>query len=295
MDGQVAAIRDALDGDGFARPCGARVRGEVRVGALRPVPRRGRRDDRRWRRPARLPAGPRQPARGARSRSRLDVAEGADIVMVKPALTVPRRDRRRPARRSTCPSPRTTSAASTRWSRPRPSAAGSTDRRSALEQLTAIKRAGADFVLTYFAAEVAESLMVDTNLAWFERARRVIPSGVDSPVRSFASVGGVPFTVARGEGPWVYDVEGTRYLDFVQSYGAAAARPRHPVTVDAVRRQAGEGTHVRDADARRGPVRGGDRRARAGLRAGPARLVGHRGGDERGAASPAARPVGTGS
>ena len=40
-----------------------------------------------------------------------------------------------------------------------------------------------------------------TNAAWFARARRVIPGGVDSPVRSFASVGGTPYTVARGEGP----------------------------------------------------------------------------------------------
>src|ERR1700728_115940 len=59
-----------------------------------------------------------------------------------------------------------------------------------------------------------------TNEDWFARALAVIPGGVDSPVRSFASVGGTPFTLVRCEGPWVYDVEGRRYLDFVQSYGA---------------------------------------------------------------------------
>ena len=80
-----------------------------------------------------------------------------------------------------------------------------------------------------------------SNAAWFERARRAIPGGVDSPVRSFASVGGVPFTVAHGDGPWVYDVEGTKYLDFVQSYGAVLLGHAHPVAVDAVRRQAGRG------------------------------------------------------
>ena len=48
----------------------------------------------------------------------------------------------------------------------------------------------------------------------------VIPGGVDSPVRSFASVGGTPYTVVRGEGASVFDVEGHRYIDLVQSYGA---------------------------------------------------------------------------
>ena len=59
-----------------------------------------------------------------------------------------------------------------------------------------------------------------TNEAWFARARQVIPGGVDSPVRSFAAVGGTPYTVVRGEGPYVWDVEGRRYIDLVQSYGA---------------------------------------------------------------------------
>jgi glutamate-1-semialdehyde 2,1-aminomutase len=60
-----------------------------------------------------------------------------------------------------------------------------------------------------------------TNAEWFARARRVIPGGVDSPVRSFASVGGTPYTVASGAGAYVTDVEGREYLDFVQSYGAS--------------------------------------------------------------------------
>ena len=45
-----------------------------------------------------------------------------------------------------------------------------------------------------------------TNQSWFERALAVIPGGVDSPVRSFASVGGVPYTVVSGEGAYVTDV-----------------------------------------------------------------------------------------
>ncbi len=81
-----------------------------------------------------------------------------------------------------------------------------------------------------------------TNAAWFERARRVVPGGVDSPVRSFAAVGGTPYTVARGEGPYVFDVEGRRYLDLVQSYGAVLLGHGHRVVTDAVTRAAPLGT-----------------------------------------------------
>ncbi|MBW4077301.1 MAG: glutamate-1-semialdehyde 2,1-aminomutase [Acidobacteria bacterium] len=84
--------------------------------------------------------------------------------------------------------------------------------------------------------------MTNTNQAWFDRAQAVIPGGVDSPVRSFRSVGGTPYTVARGHGAYVEDVEGSRYLDFVQSYGASLLGHAHPDVVDAIRHTAGEGT-----------------------------------------------------
>jgi glutamate-1-semialdehyde 2,1-aminomutase len=82
----------------------------------------------------------------------------------------------------------------------------------------------------------------ETNAAWFARATAVIPGGVDSPVRSFASVGGTPYTVARGEGAYVYDVEGAAYLDFVQSYGASLLGHAHPAVVAAIRVAAGRGS-----------------------------------------------------
>ena len=72
------------------------------------------------------------------------------------------------------------------------------------------------------------------NRRWFERARRVIPGGVDSPVRSFASVGGTPYTVVRGEGPYVWDAEGRRYVDMVQSYGAVLLGHAHEAVTAAV-------------------------------------------------------------
>lgn len=81
-----------------------------------------------------------------------------------------------------------------------------------------------------------------TNASLFERARAVSPGGVNSPVRAFKSVGGTPYFVARGEGAYVWDVEGNRYLDYVQSYGASVLGHAHPKVVEAVRQAAGEGT-----------------------------------------------------
>jgi glutamate-1-semialdehyde 2,1-aminomutase len=80
------------------------------------------------------------------------------------------------------------------------------------------------------------------NEELFERGQRVIPGGVNSPVRAFRSVGGTPYFVARAEGAHVWDVEGTRYLDYVQSYGASILGHAHPAVVEAVRDAAGRGT-----------------------------------------------------
>ncbi len=84
--------------------------------------------------------------------------------------------------------------------------------------------------------------MTSLNEAWFDRAQKVLPGGVDSPVRSFRSVGGTPYTVVRGSGAYVEDVDGTRYLDFVQSYGASLLGHAHPAVVSALREAVGEGT-----------------------------------------------------
>jgi glutamate-1-semialdehyde 2,1-aminomutase len=54
----------------------------------------------------------------------------------------------------------------------------------------------------------------------FERAARIIPGGVNSPVRAFRAVGGIPRFIVRGDGAWVEDVDGRRYIDYVQSWGA---------------------------------------------------------------------------
>jgi glutamate-1-semialdehyde 2,1-aminomutase len=76
----------------------------------------------------------------------------------------------------------------------------------------------------------------------FARALARIPGGVDSPVRSFASVGGEPFFTARGEGACLVDTDGHRYLDYVQSWGASIFGHANPAIVEAVRRAASDGT-----------------------------------------------------
>src|SRR5690606_25592888 len=74
-----------------------------------------------------------------------------------------------------------------------------------------------------------------------ERARRVIPGGVNSPVRAFGSVGGTPRFVERAEGPWLYDADGRRYVDLVCSWGPMILGHAHPDVVAAVRDAAGRG------------------------------------------------------
>jgi glutamate-1-semialdehyde 2,1-aminomutase len=81
-----------------------------------------------------------------------------------------------------------------------------------------------------------------SNKEWFERAQAVIPGGVDSPVRSFSSVGGTPYTVVSGSGAYVTDVEGNTYIDYVQSYGASILGHAHPDVVRALQIGATKGT-----------------------------------------------------
>ena len=59
----------------------------------------------------------------------------------------------------------------------------------------------------------------DKSIAAFERAQTVIPGGVNSPVRAFKSVGGTPPFIAKGEGAYMVDIDGNRYLDYIQSWG----------------------------------------------------------------------------
>ncbi|MDP2327809.1 MAG: glutamate-1-semialdehyde 2,1-aminomutase [Dehalococcoidia bacterium] len=75
-----------------------------------------------------------------------------------------------------------------------------------------------------------------------ERARRVLPGGVDSPVRAYRAVGGDPVVIARGAGALVWDVDGNEYVDYVCSYGPLILGHAYPRVVEAIRAAAGLGT-----------------------------------------------------
>src|SRR5579859_3133762 len=78
--------------------------------------------------------------------------------------------------------------------------------------------------------------------ALFERAARIIPGGVNSPVRAFRAVGGSPVFVARAEGAYLYGADGQKYVDYVGSWGPMILGHAHPAVVEAVRDAAGRGT-----------------------------------------------------
>jgi glutamate-1-semialdehyde 2,1-aminomutase len=82
---------------------------------------------------------------------------------------------------------------------------------------------------------------VSSNEELFERAKKIIPGGVNSPVRAFKSVGGVPRFFARGTGARVWDVEGRAYIDYVGSWGPLILGHAHPAVVKAVRETAEKG------------------------------------------------------
>lgn len=76
----------------------------------------------------------------------------------------------------------------------------------------------------------------------FAEAQRYIPGGVDSPVRAFKAVGGAPRFIERGEGPYLYDADGNRYIDYVLSYGPLITGHAQPEIVRAIGEAAARGT-----------------------------------------------------
>jgi glutamate-1-semialdehyde 2,1-aminomutase len=82
---------------------------------------------------------------------------------------------------------------------------------------------------------------VSTNEELFARAQRVVPGGVNSPVRAFRAVGGTPRFIARAEGPYLWDAEGRRYVDYIGSWGPMILGHGHPAVLDAVQKAARDG------------------------------------------------------
>lgn len=81
----------------------------------------------------------------------------------------------------------------------------------------------------------------DRNLELFERAKRVIPGGVNSPVRAFKAVGGTPRFIARAQGAYFWDANGKRYIDYIGSWGPMILGHGHPAVLEAVQKAALDG------------------------------------------------------
>ena len=82
---------------------------------------------------------------------------------------------------------------------------------------------------------------MSTNASLFERAQRVIPGGVNSPVRAFRAVGGTPRFITRAQGAYIWDAEGRRYHDYIGSWGPMILGHGHPDVLEAVQKAAMDG------------------------------------------------------
>src|SRR5512136_2388735 len=76
----------------------------------------------------------------------------------------------------------------------------------------------------------------------FATAQTLLPGGVDSPVRAFRAVGGQPLFIERGEGAYLYDVDGNRFVDYVLSWGPLILGHAHPRVIQAIVAAAARGT-----------------------------------------------------
>ncbi len=83
-------------------------------------------------------------------------------------------------------------------------------------------------------SEVDRHLKLTRSQALFQEAQELLPGGVNSPVRAFRAVGGSPVFISAAQGPYLYDVDGNRYLDYVQSWGPMILGHAHPKVVEAV-------------------------------------------------------------
>jgi len=85
-------------------------------------------------------------------------------------------------------------------------------------------------------------MQLSKSEALFAEAQKYIPGGVNSPVRSFKSVGGTPPFIARGQGARVWDVDGNEYIDYLGSWGPLVLGHSHPAVVEALKKTAESGT-----------------------------------------------------
>ena len=251
MDGRVAAIRTALDADGLHVDGDPGLQREVRVQpstarSARPPTRRRRRATGaaiRW-----IPRTRNEALREVL----LDIDEGADMVMVKPAM--PYLDVIRRVREATL-APIAAYQVSGEYAMLTTAARDGLldERAAALEALTAIKRAGADMIITYHAVTGRRLAVVggpQTEVESQRLYRGGLPADPGRGVEPGAgdALGGARASAVRrprGEGAWLIDADGNRYVDWVLSWGPLIAGHAHPTVVEAVVRGGGAGHVVR--------------------------------------------------
>jgi glutamate-1-semialdehyde 2,1-aminomutase len=85
-------------------------------------------------------------------------------------------------------------------------------------------------------------LNLKKSKALFNKAKRIMPGGVNSPVRAFKSVGGTPLFIESAKGSKIYDVDGNEYIDYVQSWGPMIVGHSHPKIINALKKAAEKGT-----------------------------------------------------
>lgn len=83
---------------------------------------------------------------------------------------------------------------------------------------------------------------ITKSISLFQEAKTLLPGGVDSPVRAFKAVGGQPLFIERGEGAYLFDVDGNRYIDYVLSWGPLITGHAHPKVIQAIQQAATKGT-----------------------------------------------------
>ena len=124
-------------------------------------------------------------------------------------------------------------------------------------------------------------MLHDKSHAAFERAKQLMPGGVNSPARAFGGVGGEPIFFDRAEGAYLFDIDGNRYIDYIGSWGPMILGHGHPAVVAAVEAALHRGTSFGAPTLAENELAELDHRGRAVDREGPAGQLGHRGHDER--------------
>jgi len=85
-------------------------------------------------------------------------------------------------------------------------------------------------------------MIINKSITLFQEAQKLFPGGVNSPVRAFQAVGGQPLFIDHGEGAYLFDVDGNRYIDYVLSWGPLIMGHSHPKVVEAIQQAALKGT-----------------------------------------------------